>query len=146
LSQISGGGGPIIPSRGQRAESAMRWKKTGDSARLLQRRSAMKRRWSVFLVGAAIASFGGAAAAHDRVGFSVSIGVPAPYVYSAPVVVAPAPVYYPARVIFAPPPPQTLYHPPHVVVVREPWAFRSDRHDRHERGHYGHHRDRDRRW
>ncbi len=108
-----------------------------------------KKRWSAVLAGAAVAALSGTAAAHDRFGFSVSIGVPAPYVYSsptaapyvssysvaapyvssAPVVVAPAPVYYPSTAYYA---------APRVVNAPAPWRFRHER--RFER------RREDRRW
>lgn len=103
----------------------------------------MKKILSLVLAGAALAAASGAATASD-VRFSVSIGVPAPYVYSPPVVVAPAPVYYPPRVVYAPAPAYSPYYAaprafygPRVVVARAPWAFS------HERGR---HRGHDRRW
>jgi hypothetical protein len=100
----------------------------------------MNKTFTLLLAGAALAAASGAAMAHD-VGFSVSIGVPAPYVYSPPVVVAPAPVYYPPRVVYAPAPVYSYYGPrviygPRVAVVAAPWAFR------HGHGRWGH----ERRW
>lgn len=89
----------------------------------------MKKTLRLLAVGAAVAAASGAAMAHD-VGFSISIGVPAPYVYSPPVVVAPAPVYYPPRVVYAPAPAYRYYaaprvfYGPRVAVVPAPWAFR----------------------
>jgi hypothetical protein len=102
----------------------------------------MRKTFSLLLAGAALAAASGAAMAHD-VGFSVSIGVPAPYVYAPPVVVAPAPVYYPPRVVYAPAPAYSYYYGPRVIygprvaVFPAPWAFR------HDRGHF---REHDRRW
>ncbi len=100
----------------------------------------MRKTFSLILAGAALAAASGAAMASD-VRFSVSIGVPAPYAYSEPVVVAPAPVYHPPRVVYAPAPvyyygaPRVVYGPRVVVAPR--WAYRHD-HGRH----WGH----DRRW
>jgi hypothetical protein len=109
---------------------------------VLSKEPPMKKILSLVLAGAALAAASGAAMASD-VRFSVSIGVPAPYVYSPPVVVAPAPVYYPPRVVYAPVPAYSYYgaprafYGPRVVVAQAPRAFRHDR--GHSRGH-------DRRW
>jgi hypothetical protein len=104
----------------------------------------MNKTFTLLLAGAALTAASGAAMAGD-VRFSVSVGVPAPYVYSAPVVVAPAPVYYPPRVVYAPAPAYSYYYDygprviygPRVAVFPAPWAFR------HGRGHF---REHDRRW
>ena len=77
----------------------------------------MKSRLKLLLAGAVLALASGTAAAHGRVSFGVSFGVPvAPvYVAPAPVYVAPAPVYYaPRRVYYAP----RYYYAPRPVVVR----------------------------
>lgn len=98
--------------------------------------------FKLLLAGAALAAASGAAMASD-VRFSISIGVPAPYAYAPPVVVAPAPVYHPPRVVYAPAPaysyapPVRVFYGPRVAVVPAPWAFR------HGHGHYRGH---DRRW
>ena len=100
----------------------------------------MNKTFTLLLAGAALTAASGAATASD-VRFSVSVGVPAPYVYAPPVVVAPAPVYYPPRVVYAPAPVYSYYGPrviygPRVAVVAAPWAFR------HGHGRWGH----ERRW
>jgi hypothetical protein len=79
----------------------------------------MVNRSKLLLAGTALALASGTAAAHGRVSFGVSVGVP---VYPAPVYVAPAPVYYapapvyyaPRRVYYAP----RYYYAPRPVVVR----------------------------
>ena len=48
----------------------------------------MKNRLTVLLIGAALAVLSGTVAAHDRVSFGISIGVP------GPVCVAPPAVYF----------------------------------------------------
>jgi hypothetical protein len=101
----------------------------------------MMKRLILILAGAAIAALSGAASAHG-IALGVSIGVPAPYVYVPPVVVAPAPVYHPPGVIYAPAPAYYArpvpYYAPRVVVSRSPWAYRRNDHARR----WGH----DRRW
>src|SRR5262249_38065959 len=68
----------------------------------------MNTKWKAVIIGGALlAGLSGTAAAHDRVNFSLSFGVPAP-VYVAP----PAPVYY------APPP--TVYYTPAPVYYSSP--------------------------
>ena len=104
----------------------------------------MRRTFTVLLAGAALAAASGAAMASD-VRFSVSVGVPAPYVYSPPVVVAPAPVYYPPRVVYAPAPAYS-YYGPRVVVAPAPWWVYRHRHGRYwardddDHGRYEHRR------
>jgi len=76
----------------------------------------MKSKWKMFLACTAIAMFSGSAAASDHIRFSVSIGLPAPYVYSPPVVLAPAPVYYGPSVYYGVP--ATAYYPRAVIDPR----------------------------
>jgi hypothetical protein len=76
----------------------------------------MKRLLAVAAVGAALAGISATAAAHGRIGFSVSIGAPvyaAPPVYYAPppVAYAPPPVYYAPPPVYYAPPPQVYYAP-----------------------------------
>jgi hypothetical protein len=83
----------------------------------------MVSRLKLLLAGTVLAVASGTAAAHGRVNFGISLGVPvAPvYVAPAPVYYAPAPVYYaprrvyyaPRRVYYAP-----RYYAPRPVVVR----------------------------
>lgn len=56
----------------------------------------MKTNWKTALAAVALISLSGAAAANDRVHFSLSIGVPAPMVAYAP----PPVVYYPQTPIY----------------------------------------------
>jgi hypothetical protein len=83
----------------------------------------MVNRFKLLLAGTVLAVASGAAAAHGRVSFGVSVGVPivAAPVYVAPPVVyyPPAPVYYaPRRVYYAP-----VYYAPPAVVVRYPRVY-----------------------
>ena len=76
----------------------------------------MVSRLKLLLAGTVVAVASGSAAAHGRVSFGISLGVPvAPvYVAPAPVYYAPPPVYYaPRRVYYAP-----AYYAPAPVVVR----------------------------
>ena len=77
----------------------------------------MVSRMKLLLAGTVLAVASGTAAAHGRVSFGISVGVPAPvYVAPAPVYYAPAPVYYvPRRVYYAP---AAYYYAPRPVVVR----------------------------
>ena len=68
----------------------------------------MKSKLSVFLIGATLAIFSGAAAARDHVNFSISVGVP------GVAYVAPTPVYY------YPPPQAVYYAPPAVYYAPRP--------------------------
>jgi hypothetical protein len=81
-------------------------------------------------------AYAGAADAGDRVSFSISLGVPAPY-YGPPVIYAPPPVVYVPPVVYAPPP----YYGARVVVSSMPryvvdygprgyvsWGYREHRH------------------
>ena len=61
---------------------------------------------SIVLAGIMLAAFSGTAAAHGRLSFGISIGVP------APVYVAPAPVYYPPPAYYYYPAPRVVYYPP----------------------------------
>ena len=71
----------------------------------------MVSRLKLLLAGTVLAVASGSAAAHGRVSFGISVGVPI-----APVYVAPAPVYYaPAPVYYAP---RRVYYAPAPVVVR----------------------------
>ena len=71
----------------------------------------MVSRLKLLLAGTVLAVASGSAAAHGRVSFGISLGVPV-----APVYVAPAPVYYaPAPVYYAP---RRVYYAPRPVVVR----------------------------
>ncbi len=99
----------------------------------------MRKTLTLLVAGVAIAAASGAAMASD-VRFSVSVGVPAPYVYAPPVVVAPAPVYYPPRVVYAPAP--VYYAPPRVVYGPRVAVFAAPRGFRHHRAFRAH----DRRW
>ena len=86
----------------------------------------MKNRLSILLIGAALAVASGTAAAHGRIGFGISIGVP------GPVYVAPAPVYYPAPpVYYAPPAYYPAYYGPSVYFAPRPWGFRGRIHGVH---------------
>jgi len=82
---------------------------------------------------AVLVSASGVAAAHDRVAFSIGVGVPAPVVAPAPVYYPPAPVYYtPPPVVYAPP----VYYGPGYYVPRVSVGFVSG----WGHGHWRHHR------
>ena len=79
----------------------------------------MVSRLKLLLAGTVVAVASGSAAAHGRVSFGISLGVPvAPvYVAPAPVYYAPPPVYYaPRRVYYAP-----AYYAPAPVVRYRYW-------------------------
>ena len=79
----------------------------------------MVNRLNLLLAGTVLAVASGSAAAHGRVSFGISLGVPvAPvYVAPAPVYYAPPPVYYaPRRVYYAP-----AYYAPAPVVRYRYW-------------------------
>jgi hypothetical protein len=75
----------------------------------------MKNRLIALSMGLTLAVLSGTAAAHDRVNFGISFGVP------APVYVAPQPVYYPAPPVYYAPP--AVYYRPQVYYAPAPWGF-----------------------
>jgi len=87
----------------------------------------MKNRLIVILIGAALTALSGSAAAHDRVSFGLSIGVPSP-VYLAPPV-----AYYPVPPVYYAPP---GYYMPPGYYAQAPWGFAAGFHSG-----YGYHRD-----
>jgi hypothetical protein len=111
----------------------------------------MKRDWKLILAGLSLAAFSGVAAAHsgDRIGFGISIGAPAPYISSPPVVIAPISggAYYPPPVYYSGPP--AYYAPPRVYYAPPPQIHyeRGRRHEhwreqRHHERHHERHRER----
>ena len=92
----------------------------------------MVNRLNLLLAGTVLAVASGSAAAHGRVSFGISLGVPV-----APVYVAPAPVYYaPPPVVYVPPAPVyygTYYGAAPVYYNRPNWSH-------HHHGHHGNHR------
>jgi hypothetical protein len=85
----------------------------------------MKTKWKAALAGIALISLSGAAAANDRVHFSLNIGLPAPMVTYAPPV-----AYYPPAPVYVAP---RVYHPAPVYWSPPPRAMRI--HHGHWRGH-----------
>jgi hypothetical protein len=110
----------------------------------------MKRDWKLILAGLSLAAFSGVAAAHsgDRIGFGISIGAPAPYISSPPVVIAPISggAYYPPPVYYSGPPayyapPRVYYAPPQIQYERG-WRHEHWREQRHHERHHERHRER----
>ena len=93
----------------------------------------MRKKLSIFAIGALFAALSGAASAQGNVGFSISIGGPGyafTYADPAPVYYGPPPVYYGPSVYYAPP----VYYGPRVFYVPPVVAF--------PRHHHGWHRGR----
>jgi len=91
----------------------------------------MKNRITVLLIGAALAVLNGTAAAHDRVSFAISIGVPGPAYVAPPVVYYPAPPAY-----YAPP---VYYYGPPVYYAPAPWGFAARGRGGHYKGRHWRH-------
>lgn len=97
----------------------------------------MKMNWKTALVAVALIWLSGAAAANDRVHFSLSIGFPAPMVaYAPPPVVyyPPAPIYqaYPVSRVYYPAPTNGYFAPRPVRYYYGPSRGHGQRHrDRH---------------
>lgn len=94
----------------------------------------MNNKRTLFFVSALLVALSGTAAADDRIGFSLSIGVPAhAYVAPPPVYYPPPPVVYYERPVVYYDRPMVYYGPPAVTVFRGPpvWKVKHHRHWRH---------------